>query len=84
MELEASITETVEKVNSRTPVVSSSEESDGVIVPEKLANKGTAVPAESMEERTPAERKSTTAARFRSQNRSGLSNGSRWLRRKHT
>ena len=40
MEIEASITEEAEKVNSRRSAASSSEESDGVIVPEKLANKG--------------------------------------------
>ena len=80
---EASIPEATGKVNSHTPVVSSPEESDGVIVPEKWANNGTTIPAESMEGRTPTERKATTSARFRSQNRIDLSIGSRCLRRKH-
>lgn len=71
------------KANSRNPVATSPEESDGVIVPGKLANKGMAIPAEPMEERPPTERKSTTAARLRSQNRLVLSIGSRWLRRRH-
>ena len=54
---EAAMTEATGKVNSRTPVVGSPEESDGVIVPEKSANKGATVPAESMEERMPTKRK---------------------------
>src|SRR5690625_1023779 len=57
------------KVSSHNPVVSSPEESDGNIVPEKSANKGTAFPAESMEGRTPAERKTDRNAENRVQNR---------------
>ena len=44
---EASMAEATGKVNSRDPVASSPEESDGVIVPEKSANKGAAASAES-------------------------------------
>ncbi len=50
MGIEASISEATGKVSSHTPVVSSPEESDGVIVPEKSANKGKAIPAESIGE----------------------------------
>ena len=80
MGIEASISETTGTVSSHTPAVSSPEESDGVIVPGKLANKGMLILAEPMEERPPTERKATTAARLRSQNRLVLSIGSRWLR----
>ena len=80
--MKATVAEITGKVSSRNPVIGSPEESDGVIVPEKSANNGTAFPAESMEGRTPAERKSTTAARLRTQSRSNLSNGNRWLRRR--
>ena len=82
--VKATVAEITGKVSSRNPVIGSPEESDGVVVPEKSANNGTVFPAESMEGRTPAERKSTTAARLRTQSRSNLSNGSRWLRRRHT
>ncbi|MCP5004859.1 MAG: hypothetical protein GY941_13090 [Planctomycetes bacterium] len=65
---EAATSETTGKVNSRTPVVISPEESDGNILPGMLANNGTLVPAESMEERTPAKRNSEheTANRIQS------------------
>ena len=46
---EARMAEATGKVNSRNPVVSSPEESDGNIVPEKSVNKGAATPADSME-----------------------------------
>ena len=72
---EASNTEATGKVNSRTPVVSSPEESDGNIVPEKSANKGVAIPAESMEGRTPTERNSEQEAAHRTQSRESASNG---------
>ena len=84
MENEASISEATGKVSSHTPVVGSPEESDGVIVPEKLANNGIRSLRSQWRKEPPTERKSTTAARFRSQNRINLSNGSRWLRRRHT
>ena len=83
MGIEASISEATGKVNSHTPVVGSPEESDGVIVPGKLANNGRIFPAEPMEERPPAERKSTSVAGLRTQSRLDLSNGKCWLRRKH-
>jgi hypothetical protein len=44
MGIEASISEATGKVNSHAPVVGSPEESDGVIVPEKLANNGSIFP----------------------------------------
>ncbi len=72
MEFEVPITEATGKANRRNPVVSSVEESDSVIVPEKLANKGSTISAELMEERTLTERKSTTVTRSRSPNRKGL------------
>jgi len=83
MGIEASISEATGKVNSHAPVVGSTEESDGVIVPEKLANNGSIFPAEPMEECPPTKRKPTSAARFRTQSRINLSNGRRWLRRGH-
>ncbi len=57
------------KVSSRNPAVGSTEESDGNIVPEKSANNGTAIPAESMEGRTPTERNLDQKAANRVQNR---------------
>jgi RNA-directed DNA polymerase len=69
------MTETTGKVGSRNPVVQSPEESDSVIVPEKLANKGEATPAESMEESTLAERNSGHEAACRTQGRKNASNG---------
>jgi hypothetical protein len=74
---EAAIAVAVGKVNSRNPTARSPEESDGNVVPEKLANKGSTSPAESMEGRAPTERKSATAARLRSLNRLVLLIGSR-------
>ena len=84
MEIEASISEATGKANRIRLWSVSPEESDGVVVPKKSVNNGRASPAEPMEERTSTERKSTTAARLRAQNRLVLSNGSRWLRRRHT
>jgi len=72
---EACQAETAGKVKSCTPVVSSPEESDGNIVPEKLANKGAAIPAESMEGRKPTERNSIHEAANRIQGREVASNG---------
>jgi RNA-directed DNA polymerase len=79
---EASITEATGKVSSRNPVAGSSEESDGNVVPEKLANKGTAVPAESMEGRAPTERNSDQKAAHRTQKRESASNGLDRVRQK--
>ena len=72
---EAAMTEATGKANSRKPVASSPEESDGNIVPEKSANKGVATPAESMEGRTPTERNSGQEAAHRTQSRVSASNG---------
>ena len=72
---EAAMTEATGKGSSRTPVAGSPEESDGNIVPEKSANKGTAVPAESMEGRTPTERNSGQKAAIRIQGREVASIG---------
>ncbi len=72
---EAASAETTGKVSSRTPVVGSPEESDGNIVPEKSTNKGTAVPAESMEGRTPTKRNSDHEAASRMQSRKVASSG---------
>ena len=57
------------KVNSRTPVDRSDEESDGNIVPRKSTNKGSSVPAELMEGRAPAKRNSKHEAVNRIQGR---------------
>lgn len=72
---EVAMTEATGKVKSHTPVVGSPEESDGNIVPEKSANKGVVPPAESMEERAPAERNSEQEAALRAQSRKSASNG---------
>ena len=72
---EAAMSEATVKVNSHNTDVSSSEESDGNIVPEKSANKGMAIPAESTEGRTPTERNSEQEAAHRAQNRMSASNG---------
>ncbi len=66
---EAATTEATGKVSSHTPVVVSPEESDGNIVPGKLANNGMVIPAESMEERTPAKRNLGQEAASRIQSR---------------
>ena len=50
--------DTMGKVNSRTLMERTAEKSDGVIVPQTPANNGTAVPAESAEERAPTKRNS--------------------------
>ena len=50
------------KVNSRTPMERTAEKSDGVIVPQTPANNGTAVPAESVEERALTKRNSKQEA----------------------
>ena len=63
------------KVSSRNPVVTSPEESDGNVVPEKLANKGVATPAESIEGRAPTERNPGQGAAHRAQSRASASNG---------
>ena len=63
------------KVNRRNPAAGSSEESDGNIEPKKSANKGTAVPAESMEERKPTERNTDHETANRVQDRGFASNG---------
>ena len=70
------------KVSSCNPAVGSPEESDGNMVPKKLANKGTAVPAESMEGRTPTERNSGQKAANRVQNRVFASPGLARVRQK--
>lgn len=57
------------KANRQNPAAGSSEESDGNMVPKKSANKGTAVPAESMEGQTPTERNSDQKTANRVQNR---------------
>jgi hypothetical protein len=72
---EAAMTEATGKANSRKPVASSPEESDGNIVPEKSANKGAASLAESMEGRTPTERSSRQEAAHWTQSRVSASNG---------
>ncbi len=69
MDSEATMPEATGKVNSRNPVVGSPEESDGVIGPEKLANNGIVSLRSQWRKEPPAERKSTTAASFRTQNR---------------
>ena len=67
--------DTTGKVNSRKPVVNPGEESDGNIVPGKSANNGMAIPAESMEGRTPTKRNSGQKAANRMQSREFASNG---------
>jgi hypothetical protein len=79
---EAATSEATGKVSSRTPVVVSSEESDGNIVPGKLANNGTVVPAESMEERTPAKRNPGQEAASRIQSRIVASIGLKRVRQR--
>jgi RNA-directed DNA polymerase len=74
MEVEATMPEATGTVNSHKPVVSSPEESDGVIVPEKLANKGVTAPAEQVEGRTPTKRNSGQEAAHRTQKRERASN----------
>ena len=50
------------KVKDYKPVVKSTEKSDGVIVAKKWSNKGTAIPAETMERRTLTKRNSNKEA----------------------
>lgn len=70
------------KVNSRKPVANPCEESDGNIVPEKLANNGMAIPAESMEGRKPTKRNSGQEAANRIRSREFASNGLARVRQK--
>ena len=79
---EVSMAEATGKVNSRNPVVSSPEGSDGNIVPEKSMNKGATIPAESMEGRKPTERNSEQKAAHRTQKRGSASNGLDRVRQK--
>ncbi len=72
---EAAMVEASGKVKSRNPGVESTEESDGNMVPEKLANKEEATSAESMEGRTPAERNLGREAAYRAQKRASASTG---------
>src|SRR5690625_2661691 len=60
---------TTGKVNSHSTVVRYAKESDGNIIPEKSANKGTAFLAESIEGRTPTESNTDRNAANRVQNR---------------
>ena len=61
------------KANRRNPSVRAPEESDGVIVPEKWANKGLQCPAEPMEGRTPTKRNLQRDATNRIQDRDVVS-----------
>jgi len=81
---EAAMTEARGKASSRNPGVKSPEESDGNMVPEKLANKGEATPAESMEGKTPAERNSGQEAAYRTQNRENATIGLARVRQRNT
>lgn len=57
------------KAHRQNPVAGSTEESDGNIVPKKWANKGTEVPAEPAEGRTPTKRNPKREAAGRMQDR---------------
>ena len=72
----------VGKVNSRTPMERTAEESDGAIVPQTPANNGTAVPAESVEERAPTKRNSKQEAVNRIPGRVFTSNGLQRVRQR--
>ena len=72
----------VGKVNSRTPIEHATEESDGAIVPQTPANNGTAVPAESVEERASTKRNSKQKAANRIQSRVIASNGLQRVRQR--
>ena len=63
------------KAQADHPQQGSTEESDGNVVPKKLANKETAVSAESMEGRTPTKRNPVHEAANRMQSREVASNG---------
>ena len=72
----------VGKVNSQTPIEHAAEESDGAIVPQTPANNGTAVPAESVEERAPTKRNSEQEAVNRIPGRVFTSNGLQRVRQR--
>ena len=59
------------KGRTRTPVISSPEESDGDVVPRKSANKRKKFPAEWMEERSPTERNDAERSATRTLSRIG-------------
>jgi group II intron reverse transcriptase/maturase len=82
MGIEASISEAAGKANRIRLSSVSPEESDGVVVPEKLANNGLASPAESMEERAPTKRNPEQEAACRTQKREHASNGLDWVRQR--
>ena len=67
-------TEATGKAKSRNPEVRATKESDGNIVPKKLANNGAQPPAESMEGRTPTERNSQQKATHQAQDWDSVSN----------
>lgn len=62
------------KANRRNPCVGATGESDGDIVPGKLANKGEQPPAEPMEGREPTKRNPQKEATRRVQDRESVSN----------
>jgi len=72
----------VGKDNIRNPIEYAVEESDDAIVPEKPANKGTAVPAEPAEESASAKRNSKQNATNRIQGRAIVSNGLQRVRQR--
>jgi len=72
---EETILDAAGKGKTRTPDVSSPEESDGNIVPEKSANNGAATPAEAVEGREPPKRNSKQEAAVRAQSRCDASIG---------
>ena len=74
--------DTMGKVNSRKPMECTAEESDGAIVPQTPANNGTAVPAESVEERAPTKRNSKQEAVNRIPGRVFTSNGLQRVRQR--
>jgi RNA-directed DNA polymerase len=75
MDNKATIAEATGKASNCNPVARSPEESDGNVVPEKLTNKGTVVPAESVEGRAPTERNSAHETAHRTQSRASASIG---------
>ena len=70
------------KDNIRNPIEYAVEESDDAIVPEKLANKGTVVPAELAEESASAKRNLKQNATNRIQRRDFVSNGLQRVRQR--
>ena len=72
---------TAEGRRNPKPMMNGMEKSDSVVLAVKSANKGTAVPAESMERRTEPEGNPGSQSTRRAQDRESVTQAADWIRR---